>query len=101
MKSTKAQALSAEEVTQWEAWLNEAEPLLEATNSLLEEVGWLCAACYQPNTLLLETLEGEEQQHVADCSVCCHANQLLITRDLLSEDTGSQSWQVSNELLGA
>ena len=37
---------------------------------------YICMYCGEENVIVLELLDGEEQEHIEDCTVCCNPNHL-------------------------
>ena len=54
----------------------------KAKEDLMElEATFVCAYCFQVNTIMVDSTGGVEQEYVEDCQVCCRPNQLRITID--------------------
>lgn len=51
-----------------------------------------CHYCFEPFTLTLFIEDGEEQEFITDCEVCCHPLQI---NAVWSEDEGRFSVDVS------
>lgn len=42
---------------------------------------FLCAYCFEKNSIFVDPAGGEHQQYVEDCQVCCQPNRLFIHWD--------------------
>lgn len=40
-----------------------------------------CACCFEPNEFRYDPAEGDEQEYVIDCAVCCRPNVITVRRD--------------------
>lgn len=43
------------------------------------EAVFICAYCFQTNTILVDASGGFQQRYVEDCQVCCRPNDLRIS----------------------
>ena len=40
-----------------------------------------CACCFEPNDLFVDPQEGDEQEIIQDCEVCCRPNVITVKID--------------------
>jgi DNA-directed RNA polymerase subunit RPC12/RpoP len=45
------------------------------------DASYVCGACGEDIVVPVDLAEGEEQEYVEDCPVCCHPNVLHVTVD--------------------
>lgn len=43
-----------------------------------EEVSYICDSCGEEIVVPIDISEGEEQEYVEDCPVCCHPNVIHV-----------------------
>ncbi len=46
----------------------------------MDEV-FICAFCFEPNSIFIDPSGGSHQRYVEDCQVCCRPNVLAISWD--------------------
>jgi hypothetical protein len=46
---------------------------------------FICAFCFQKNSVFVDPSGGENQRYVEDCQICCQPNKLSIWWDELEE----------------
>jgi hypothetical protein len=42
------------------------------------ELTFSCACCFEPNDLQVDPQEGDEQEIIQDCEVCCRPNVITV-----------------------
>lgn len=52
---------------------------------------FICAYCFQRNSIFVDPSGGDTQQYVEDCQVCCRPNRLFITWDEAEEEYVAES----------
>jgi hypothetical protein len=54
-----------------------------------DEATYICGACGEEIVIPIDITQGEEQEYVEDCPVCCQANVIHIEFDA---DGGVTAW---------
>jgi len=74
-------------------WLQDDEDSSDSTSRAAsasqEDVSYVCDACGEEIVIPLDMSEGNDQQYVEDCPVCCRANIIHVRMD---EDGQTQVW---------
>ena len=42
------------------------------------EATYICAYCFQQNSIVIDSTGGKNQEYVEDCQICCKPNTLKI-----------------------
>ncbi|MFT5301699.1 MAG: rubrerythrin [Mariniblastus sp.] len=53
----------------------------EESNSLEEEAGYVCNSCGEEIVVPLDHSQGQQQEYVEDCPVCCNPNVIFVEFD--------------------
>lgn len=57
--------------------------------ALSDEASYSCGACGEDIVVPIDVTQGERQEYVEDCPVCCNANRIVVE----VEDDGSvRAW---------
>ncbi|MEM1304415.1 MAG: CPXCG motif-containing cysteine-rich protein [Planctomycetota bacterium] len=54
-----------------------------------DEATYICDACGEEIVVPIDVTEGESQEYVEDCPVCCRANVIRVELD---PDGGARAW---------
>jgi len=60
---------------------NEDEDDREATSSLDEDAAYICNSCGEEIVVPLDHTQGQRQEYVEDCPVCCNPNVIFVDFD--------------------
>ena len=58
-------------------------------SSMNDEATYICGACGEEIVVPIDFSQGEEQEYVEDCPVCCRANVIHVDIDADGEATVS------------
>jgi len=53
--------------------------------SLHEDAGYICNSCGEEIVVPLDITQGQRQEYVEDCPVCCHPNVIFVEFDTSGE----------------
>jgi hypothetical protein len=53
----------------------------ESGSGLNEEAGYICNSCSEEIVIPLDYSEGQRQEYVEDCPVCCNPNVIFVEFD--------------------
>ena len=54
----------------------------EATSSLDDDAGYVCNSCGEEIVVPLDHTQGQRQEYVEDCPVCCNPNVIFVEFDV-------------------
>jgi hypothetical protein len=57
------------------------------------EQTWICTSCWEENVTWLQREEGDHQEFVEDCSVCCRSNVIVARFNALTNDFDLEIYQ--------
>ena len=55
--------------------------VLAARHSMNDEATYICGACGEEVVIPVDLSQGDEQEYVEDCPVCCRANVIRVEVD--------------------
>jgi hypothetical protein len=58
-------------------------------DTTMDEATYICGACGEEIVVPIDVSQGEEQEYVEDCPVCCRANVIHVE---LSDDGEATVW---------
>ena len=65
-----------------------------ALNSLEEDSGYICNSCGEEIVIPIDHSQGQRQQYVEDCPVCCNPNVIFVELD---EEGQPNVWSQSEQ----
>ncbi len=64
------------------------------STELNDEAGYICNSCGEEIVVPLDYTEGQSQQYIEDCPVCCNPNVIFVEYD---DDGQARVWSRSEQ----